>query len=409
MKSRIAIFFVILAASLVVTPVAGHPTCPANGLERTGNCNGSYANAVLINAPGVNSVLVGGQNGTWFEPEQSPRVYAVDLQNDSAFNSSPILSEGTVWGGGFNGSQFLISGWGTDDASEGPYVALYDGGNVVAERSLDYYGEASSWSGGDIFAASYNGKEWLLSGLGSGPLSSYSVIAENHMSLGVFNGTVFTDLSNLVPEQHDAILYANAWNGLYWLIGGGYVGDGIIFAFDGSRIVDLTSQAKQAIPSFASVQSIEWNGDYWLIGGVGFLAQYNGYNFVDLTQQLKTVLKTENFSSVNAIAWNGQSWMIGGGTPVAQVAPSQAWIATYTSAGFAALRSELPLYVSNATQASSILTITADSESWIIGGYSGNQGTLFVYNDAYLTDYSRLVSDMTYVNWASSLQANLAF
>ncbi|MGA2973063.1 MAG: hypothetical protein ABSE39_10665 [Candidatus Bathyarchaeia archaeon] len=405
MKNQIAIFFVILAASFVVIPVAGHQTCPGKKMERTGSCNvPGYANAALINAPGVDSVLVGGQNGTWFVPGQSPRLYAVYLQNDSAVHLSPVRSEGTVWGGGFNGSQFLISGWGTDDASEGPYISLYDGANVVAERSLDYYGEASSWSGGDVFAASYNGKEWLLSGLGSGPPPSYSANAKNHMSLGTFNGTVFTDLSNLVPNQHDAILYANAWNGLYWLIGGGYLGYGRIFAFDGSRLVDLTTQAKQAIPSFASVQSIEWNGKYWLIGGIGFVAQYNGHNFVDLTQQLKTAVRTEKFYSVNAIAWNGQSWMIGGGTPVAQVTPSQAWIATYTSAGFVDLSPALPLYISKATQTSSILTITAASESWIIGGYSGNQGTLFVYNGAYLTDYSSLVSDMTYVNWASSLQ-----
>lgn len=374
-------------------------------MERTGRCNDSgYANGALINAPGVDSLLVGGQNGTWFESGQSPRLYAVYLQNDSAVQLSPVRSEGTVWGGGFNGSQFLISGWGTDDASEGPYVFLHDRTNVVAEGSLDYYGEASSWSGGDVFAASYNGKDWLLSGLGSGPLSSYSADATNHMSLGTFNGSVFTDLSNLVPKQHDAILYANAWNGLYWLIGGGYLGDGTIFTFDGSRIVDLTTQAKQAIPSFASVQSIEWNGEYWLIGGIGFLAQYNGHNFVDLTQQLKTAVKKENFYSVNAIAWNGQSWMIGGGAPVAQVTPSQAWIATYTSTGFVDLSSALPLNISNATQTSSILTITAANEFWIIGGYSGGQGTLFVSNDGYLADYSSLVSDMTYVNWASTLQ-----
>jgi hypothetical protein len=405
MKNQIAVFFVILAASFVVTPVAGHQTYPGKKMERTGSCNdSSYANASLINPPGVESVLVGGQNGTWFEAGQSPRLYKVYLQNDSAVPLSPVPSEGTVWGGGFNGSQFLISGWGTDDSSEGPYVSLYDGAGVVAEHSLDYYGEASSWSGGDVLAASYNGKEWLLSGLGSGPLQSYSANATNHMSLGTFNSTVFTDLSNLIPNQSDAVLYANAWNGLYWLIGGGYLGYGRIFAFDGSSIVDLTTQAKQAIPSFASVQSIEWNGEYWLIGGIGFLAQYNGHNFVDLTQQLKTALRKRNLYSVNAIAWNGISWMIGGGTPVGQVTPSQAWIATYDSVGFLDLSSALPSYISNAKQTSSTLTITALNEFWIIGGYAGNQGTIFVFNDGYLTDYSSLVSDMTYVNWASTLQ-----
>ena len=405
MRKQVAIFFVILAASFVASPVAVHHACLRKKMEGTGSCiDSAYANSALISAPALDPLLVGGQNGTWFEEGQWPRLYAVYPQSDFAVQLSPVRSGGTVWGGGFNGSQFLISGWGTDDDSYGPYVFLYDGANVVAARSLDYYGEASSWSGGDVFSASYNGKEWLLSGLGSGLLSSYSTDPSNHMSLGTFNGTVFTDLSNLVPDQDDAILYANAWNGLYWLVGGGYLSDGKIFAFDGSRIVDLTTQAKDAVPSFASVQSIEWNGNYWLIGGIGFLAQYNGHNFVDLTQQLKSALREENFYSVNAIAWNGQEWMIGGGAPVALVAPSQAWIATYNSAGFVDVSSALPAYISNATQTSSILTISAANEFWIIGGYSGNQGTLFVYNDAYLTDYSSLVSGMTYVNWASTLQ-----
>ena len=403
MKNRIAIFFIILATSFVAPPVSGYHTCLRRKIERTGDCN----NLGYASAPGVVSVLVGGQNGTWFKQGQWPRLDAVYLQNDSEVQLFPVRSGGTVWGGGFNGSQFLISGWGTDDNSYGPYVFLYNGANIVAERSLDYYGEASEWSGGDVFAASYNGKEWLLSGLGSGHLSNNS-IAENHMSLGTFNGTVFTDLSNLVPKQQDAILYANAWNGLYWLVGGGYLGNGRIFAFDGSKIVDLTAQAAREIPSFASVQSIEWNGEYWLIGGIGFLAQYNGRNFVDLTQQLKTALRNKNFNSVNAIDWNGQSWMVGGGTPVAQLTQSQDWIATYTSGGFVDLSSALPLYISNATQTSSILTITAANEFWIIGGYSGNQGTLFLYEDGYLSDYSSLVSDMTYVNWALTLQ-DLAF
>ena len=116
-------------------------------------------------------MFVGGQNGTWFEQGQSPRVYQIYLQNFSSVQLTPVRSGGTVWGGGFNGSQLLISGWGSDDASPGPYIWLYNGASVVTEGSLDDYGQASSWSGGDIFSASYNGKEWLLSGLGSGPLS----------------------------------------------------------------------------------------------------------------------------------------------------------------------------------------------------------------------------------------------
>ncbi len=68
------------------------------------------------------------------------------------------------------------------------------------------------------------------------------------MSLGTFNGSVFTDLSSLVPDQQDAILYANAWNGQYWLVGGGYKRIGVLFTFDGSNFVDLTTQADSRDP-----------------------------------------------------------------------------------------------------------------------------------------------------------------
>jgi hypothetical protein len=349
-------------------------------------------------------VFVGGQNGSWFQQGQFPKLDQISLPNYSCIQLDPVSSSGTVWGGGFNGSQLLVSGWGTDDHSFGPYIWLYNGARVVTEGSLDDYGQASSWSGGDIFAASYNGEEWLVSGLGSGQLPSYGDDATNHMSLGTFNGSVFTDLSGLVPEQEDAILYANAWNGQYWLVGGGYASTGVLFTFDGNTTVDLTAQAKKAIPDFASVQSIAWNGHYWLIGGVGFLAKYDGHNFVDLTQQLQQVLSTYYFDSVNAIAWNGQSWLIGGGTPIAQLGLSQAWVVADTATGLIDLSSTLPLYIANATQSSSILGITAANGMWFLGGYSNNRGILLTYDEGFLKDYSSLVNGFTYVDWVSTLQ-----
>jgi hypothetical protein len=352
----------------------------------------------MQNAPTGGYVFVGGQNGTWFQEGQYPKLYQVSLQDNSSIQLDPVRGGGTVWGGGSNGSQLLVSGWGTDDGSLGPYVWLYSGGRVVTSGSLDEYGQASSWNGGDVFAASYNGKEWLLTGLGSGPLPSYSNDSINHMSLGTFNGSTFTDLSYLVPDQEDAILYTNAWNGQYWLVGGGYLSDGVLFIFNGNTTVDLTAQATNAISNFASVQAIAWNGAYWLIGGIGFLAKYDGHNFVDLTPLLERELPNTNFYSVNAIAWNGQSWMIGGGTPIAQLTPNHAWLATYGPTGFV----DVPPYLTNNTQASSILAITSANGVWILGGYSGNQGILLAYNEGLFTDYSNLVNGSTYVDWVSS-------
>lgn len=368
------------------------------GISVSSSHNGAHAHGVLARQMG-NDVFVGGQNGTWFEGGQFPRLYQISLGSDSSSQLVPVRGGGTVWGGGFNGSQLLVSGWGSDDGSQGPYIWLYNGANVVTAGSLDDYGQATSWNGGDVFAASYNGKEWLLTGLGSGPLPSYGNGSSNHMALGTFNGSAFTDLSGLVPQQSDAILYANAWNGRYWLVGGGYLTFGVLFAFDGNRTVDLTTGIENAIPSFASVQSLGWNGDYWLIGGIGFLAKYDGHSFVDLTTQLTDSVSMPVFYAVNAIAWNGQSWMIGGGTPIAQLTAGNAFLATYSSAGFVDISSTLASYVTGQTVASSILGIAAAKGMWILGGYSGNHGILFAYDNGLLTDYSTFVRELTYVDW----------
>ena len=350
---------------------------------------------------------MGGQNGSWFRLGQFSRLYRFSLPNFSYTALSPVRSGGTVWGGGFNGTQLLVSGWGTDDGSSGPYVWLYDGAHVVSQDSLDEYGGASSWAGGDIFAASYSGKYWLLSGLGSGALSTYMGGGpSNHMALGVFDGVTFTDLSSLVPDQQDAILYTNAWNGEYWLVGGGWMRHGVLFTLDGSSrlVTSLVLKAQKSISNFTSVQTVAWNGDYWMIGGMGFLAEYDGRNFIDLTQQLEYALGTRVFYAVNSVAWNGREWLIAGGMPIAQSSPSHAWAVEFTREGFRNLASFLPTYVTNRAENSSILSVATMGESWILGGYAGNRGFLASYDEASVTDHSYLVEAFTYVDWVTSVQ-----
>jgi len=354
-------------------------------------------------------VLVGGQNGTWFSSDQDPRLDKIDLGNYSKNSLSPVSGDGTVWSGGWNGSQWLISGWGTDQGLNGsdPYIFLYNGQKQVIGGSLSLYPAETTWLGGDVFAASSGGRYWLLCGLGSGNLTAYGT--GNHMSLAIFDGSTFTDLSPRVPHQNDEILYANAWNGQYWLVGGGYGGDGILFTYDGRNIVDLTQRIGEAVPGFASVQAIAWNGLYWLIGGDGFLAAYDGHEFTDLTSGLDSILGPDIAccSSVNAIAWNGFQWMLGGGAPVAQVGYSRAWLVNYADNRFTDLTSNL----SNSNSysgGSSILSIGAIGSSWIIGGYFGSQGWLFVDNNGAFTNLSRLVSDFTYVDWIGTTALNNA-
>ena len=357
-------------------------------------------------------ILVGGQNGTWYRPDQEPRLYRISLPSYAVAELTPVEGQGTVWTGGWNGSQWLISGWGAnpEPAGSNPYIFMYDGRNQIVARSLNQYASESSWRGGDVFAVSYDGKHWLLAGLGSDTLITPTYNPnklQNHMALATFDGYEFTDLSGIAPRQQDAILYANAWNGTHWLIGGGYGKAGVLFTFNESEIIDLTDNLHEVVRSFASIQSIAWNGNYWLIGGIGFLAKYDGYNFVDLTSELNAALSKAYVShlTVNAMAWNGSAWMIGGGSPVAQLTTESAWAALYGTHGFVDLSPSLrEAYGSKSYDPySSILSICDSGDSWYLGGYSRNHGLLLTYVNGGFVNLSNLVNTtMSYVTWVGA-------
>ena len=332
-------------------------------------------------------LLVGGQNGSWFTNSQFPRLLQISLSNHAVRRLNPVDGQGTVWSGDSNGSDWLISGWGTDDqsGSPNPYLFVFNGTNALSD-SVEDVAEAE-WSGGDVFSISSNASEWFLSGMGSGILGTVSPDQTNHLSAGLFNGTTFTDLSSELPQQMDGILYANAFGDNEWLVGGGYLGDGILFSFNGASFSDLTAEIASSIPEFSSIQSIEWNGQYWLIGGTGFLAMYNNSVFTDLTSKLEAVLPSQvdlSQYSVNALGWNGSSWLIGGGEAVALTSfSSHAWLADFNSTQFSNLSSALPSYATNVNADSSVLSIALSSslDSWIIGGYAKG-GMLLSYNGA---------------------------
>jgi hypothetical protein len=199
-------------------------------------------------------ILAGGQNGSWFTNAQFPRLYQISVAGHYSRKVNLLSGEGTVWSGDSNGSDWLISGWGDEplSGSPNPFLHIYDGSKSLND-SIEDAAEAE-WNGGDVFAISSNGSSWFLSGMGSGILSSYSPDAINHLSAGLFNGKTFTDLSSKIPDQMDGILYANAYNGADWLVGGGYLGVGVLFSFNGSTFTDLTGEIESAVPSFGSVQ-----------------------------------------------------------------------------------------------------------------------------------------------------------
>jgi hypothetical protein len=348
-------------------------------------------------------ILVGGQNGSWFTDSQFPRLLEVSLSTHYVRKLYPDEGQGTVWSGDFNGSDWLISGWGigNESGSPNPYLYLYNGTSSIA-TSADYSSQAE-WEGGDVFSISSNGSQFFVSGMGSGVLGGSE--PSNHLSAGIFNGTSFIDLSYQLPQQMDGILYANAFGDNEWLVGGGYLAEGVLFSYNGETFSDLTGQISGAVPEFDSVQSIGWNGQYWLIGGVGFLAMYENSTFLDLTPELAAVLPpgvNASQYSVNSLAWNGTAWLIGGGEAVAiNTLSSEAWLASFSpGSGFIDLSGNLPANVTMGGGISSILSIAPNPQGgWVIGGYSGSNGLLLTYNNGETLDLSGLLGDMNYAIW----------
>ena len=401
-RSVLVFVLILIVCTSLLLPVI---RVQLNSTKRTATGNQSV---------GEPYILVGGQNGTWFRPDQRSKLYKVSISNRSVTQLMPTIGPSVVWAGGWNGSQWLISGFGASssaaDASN-PFIYLYDGQNQILAGTQHLGEQQASWNGGDVFAASYDGDEWLVSGLGFGEIPG-SLKPSNRMALGLFDGYNFTDLSSDVPDQWDAILFANAWNGQYWLVGGGWEGnEGVLFRYNGTNFTDLSAQLDTVVPQYDSVQAIGWNGDYWLVGGVGFLVKYDGLNFTDLTPELNAVITSRSplhydrcCNSVNALAWNGISWLIGGGAPLLAAQPLTAWLAAYDGNTFSDLSTLLPSNIVNPAQNSSILTIAYSDDSWFMGGYANDRGMLLSYANSTITNLSYLVNSMSTVNWVGETE-----
>jgi len=347
-------------------------------------------------------------------------------------DTDPSNQSGSIWTGASNGSQWLISGFSARGTILSPIINLYDTSmNAVPYNLTLINSKMSTWWGGDIFTSSYGGKgNWLVAGLGSGCLPSFqpgcksnqggstgcgNTTCDNHMALGLFNGSNFIDLSGataLAKEQADYILYASAWNGHFWLVGGGYGGGEILFKYNPSTdsFTFLTSSIRAATGASGSVTSIAWNGTDWLIGGEGFLAQYNGKAFISLTSNLNAALgsgfQLSGSNAVNKIVWNKASklWVLGGGLAIALTGANRGWVASYKPGGAFTSLTVIP---SSLKSGSLVLTLAYSGTTLVVGGYytsSTNKGMLLLYNNA--TKTSRNLSDslgsMGYVNWVGT-------
>ena len=402
-------------------------------------CQLPAATASSISSP---FILLGGESGTWFTNSQSPRFLQIAMSPGKKLvnltNEIPTPQDGSIWTGASNGSEWLVSGFCCPSGNlHGPQIALFGNPslNKILFNTSQVDREMATWWGGDIFTASFGGKgNWLVAGLGSGCLPSYqpggcptnqslgcgSNICYNHMSLGLFNGSNFVDLSGareLIAQQNDFILYASAWNGHYWLVGGGYESNDILFRFNPvtSGFTFLTSSIEAATGAQGAITSIAWNGKTWLIGGMGFLASYNGKIFTSLTSGLNSALPANGRlsypNSVNSIVWDAptKTWVLGGGLPISLVgSPERAWVASYKSADHPSFKN-VPTIPANvlSTGQSSVLSLAYSGKTLIVGGYDSpksNQGMLLSYDNSTMTvtNMTSSIGDMGYVDWVGA-------
>ncbi|MHB1869035.1 MAG: hypothetical protein ACYCPP_08840 [Nitrososphaerales archaeon] len=416
-------FLMILALSISVAPwgyVNAQISRSHSTTERSSTSGAVGARSTLSSSTPY--ILAGGQNGEWFTPTQTPALYKVTLSGLGGVSKSLVTesNSGAVWSGGWNGSDWLATGWGSGDSNGlNPYFDIYDN-QVQSELYFSNYTQDSAaeqeWSGGDVFSATWNGSTWLLTGMGSGVLTPGDG-AVNHYSMAFLtsNGT-FIDLSQSIPQNIDGILYASSWNGFNWLVGGGWYGfnTGVLYQVTpNGAIVDLTSVIKEWVPDFSTVQSIEWNGTDWMIGGVGFLALYNPTTgaVYDLTDALDSVLNTVDSldnsmtNAVNSIVWTKGNWMLAGGAPVGFEGTENqtAWVASFDpqSGQFSDLTSQvIPFSILHGSM-SSILSMACDDVGCALGGFSGSNPVLMWYKGSGTMDlsYTLTSGNMTYVQW----------
>ncbi len=133
------------------------------------------------------------------------------------------------------------------------------------------------------------------------PDGSYALIGGGNGTLLKYEGQTITDLSLMTQTQYEIQIIRWKPDGSYALLAGGTeIMNNILLKFDGSQMIDLTSDLN--LSSYDSISDIEWkpDGSYALLTidsliMWGDLFKYDGLSF--------TEIPTPNSSGFNGIGW----------------------------------------------------------------------------------------------------------
>jgi len=210
---------------------------------------------------------------------------------------------------------------------------------------------------GVMLSGGSNATTTLLGGIGVySQISGFSLPAFAALSLGPGDPTVVNETSTVESYFFEGGVYAIAWNGSSWLIGGqrspGGVDHGVLIALRGDTVTNLTGSIANDFAG-GGVWSIGWNGTSWLIGGnssrSATLLSFNKGSFIDLTSRL---VGHGPQPWVQMLAWNGNEWMVGG----------HGVFGLWTNMGY------IDLFPTSPFQTGGVYSSAWNGTAWLVGG-----------------------------------------
>lgn len=273
----------------------------------------------------------------------------------------PVFRPGVMLSGSSNTTTTFLGGIGVYSQVSGfslpVFAALTSssaGPTVVNETSVveSYFFE------GGVYAIAWNGSSWLIGGQRSPGGADQGVLV-------ALSGNAVTNLTGSIANDFaGGGVWSVGWNGTSWLIGGNSSKTATLLGLSDGSFTDLSSRLV-GHGSHPWVQMLAWNGDEWMVGGHGVFGLWTSTGYIDL-------FPTSPFQKggVYASAWNGTSWLVGGdGSELVWVRGDTATMATSLPPGFDRLA----------------LMIVSVAQGWFVAGKGQGSGDVFVPELAFWT------------------------
>jgi len=283
--------------------------------------------------------------------------------------------------------------------SAGGMIAVGSGGSNTILYNLSN-GNFNSWSGAGIISLTTQGRGVAL-------LSNNSING-NYPILALGSGTYFSVMSldngiSWSPPPTTSALYALAWNGSYWSMGGTGGNTTIMVGKSGSYPLTYFYGAR-CWSLFTNVYGVCWNGNSSVFVAVG-----QGNNTVAISSDNGVTWRGRGAfgSAMLAIAWNGSYYVMTGQTATYYSSDAYTWTAAthpFTGIGYAVIwdgNNSRWMLGGNGTDTTIATSTLSPPSSWTAVASASVMGTVrgLGWNGTY---YVAVGNGTNNIAWASS-------